>query len=234
MALDTGVLKQRQEETEKRRKESAGKEFFNLADGKNSIRILPRSMKYFGPDKDDDFAVRYYVHYNMFEADGYKMIVCNKTTGHGCPLCDEISRLNDKTLSSRIRAKERFMYNVLDMSDSKIKLLETGPKIYDEILKFVLNPEWGDLFGLDNGRNVTIEKIPAEKSGTGWVEYSVMPSPMISDVTPALLEGWEAEVDRLVEKIPEIRTLEEFQRVANCFATGASPIGAPSRTPEPA
>ena len=226
MALDTSLLKSRHEEAEKKRKEMGSKLFFNLEEKKNIVRILPRSLKYFSPEKDDDFAVRYFVHYNLFDIEGFKMIVCNKTIGKSCPICEEAHKLNDKALVSKIRAKERFMYNVLDLTDGVIKILETGPKIYEEILKFVLNPEWGDLFGLKDGRNITIEKIPSEKSGTGWVEYTVMPSPMPSDVTEMVPEGWDVEIDKLSDKLPNLFDDAELKRIGECFKNGVSPVTA--------
>jgi len=223
MGLNTGALQQKQEEIEKKRKESMGKEFFNLEEKKNTVRILPRSLKYFSVEKDDDFAVRYFVHYNLFDVDGFKMVVCRKTLNQVCPICEEVSKLKDKVLLGRVRARERFTYNVFDFEDGKIKILETGPKIYEEVLKFVLNPEWGDLFGLKDGRNITIEKISAEKSGTGWNEYTVVPSPMPSDITESLPENWDEEIDKLFERIPTIFDEAELKRLADCFKNGTSP-----------
>lgn len=218
MPLNLGELQKRKEEIERRRQ---GVEFYTLSDGKNLVRILPRSMKYFDKEGDDDFAYRYFVHYNMFEVDGYRMIVCRKTVGEECPICELAETLEDKV---KLRARERFIYNVLDLNDpGKIKVMETGPKIYEEILKFVLNPEWGDLFGIKDGRNITIEKIPPNQTRTGWTDYTVMPSPQKSDVTELLPEGWEDMIDTLVGRIPKLFEVDEMKRLVECYKKGEPP-----------
>lgn len=223
MPLQTELLKKKQEEQEKRRQES-GKVFFDLKDGKNVIRILPRSLKYFSKEGDDDFAVRYLVHYNMFEVSGYKMILCSQTKGEACPICEYVNKATDKVVIGKIRHRERYMYNVWDQADGKVKILETGPKIYEEVLKFVVSPEWGDLFGLVNGRMITVERIPKEKSGTGWAEYAVVPSPQLTNISELLPEGWDAEVDSLVSKIPEGSDQAKLGYLVECFTKGVAPV----------
>ena len=219
-------LKEKQVEIEKRRQEYMGRDFYDLKDGSNVMRILPRGFKYFSKEGDDDFAIRYFVHYNMFTEEGFRMIVCRKTVGEKCAICEMVDSLDDKAMIGKLRARERFMYNVLDLKEGKMKILETGPKIYEEILKFVLNPEWGDLFGVKDGRQVTIEKISAEKSGTGWADYNVVPSPQKTDISDVLPEGWDDEIDKLLDRVPVIPLADEGGRLVDCFKEGSSPVTA--------
>lgn len=221
--LKTDTLKTKHEEREKRRGEMSAS-FFQLKDGKNVVRILPRGLQYFSKEGDDDFALRYAVHYNLFEEKGFGMVVCPAYTKQTCPICEMVGRISDKTKQTKLRAKERYMYNVFDPEDGIIKVLETGPKVYDDILKFVVSPEWGDLFGIKDGRMITIERIPADKSGTGWADYNVLPSPQVTDVTEVLPDGWDAEIDKLASKIPGVLDLEELKRLVECHEKGISPV----------
>lgn len=216
MGLNVDRMKERQEQ-----RPFSDSKFFTLKDGMNVVRILPRSMKYFAPEGDDDFAYSYWAHYGMFDVDGYRMIVCARTVGQRCPICDYLRAHKD--LGTRMKASERFLYNIFDYDDGSIKVMETGPFIYDKIYRLVLNPMYGDLFGIRDGRDVSIEKIPGEKSSTGWVQYSVLPVPDKKDISDLLPDGWEEEIDRLETFVPPFLGVEKLTELVKLFDEGKSP-----------
>lgn len=195
------------------------KAYYNLEDGKNEIRVLPRSMKFFTKEGDDDFAFKFYVHYNLFDKSGFKMLVCRKTLGEACPLCDFIKKSNLPNLS-----KARYVYNVLDLSDNQVKILTTGPMVYGQILNFLLNPDWGDICGVKDGRDVTITRVPAAKSPNGRVSYNTIPSPQQKDITEILPEHWEETVDSLEQQgIPFIFSEEKMAELIDIYKNGGDP-----------
>jgi hypothetical protein len=216
MGLNMDAMKKRKEEMDQNNFDT---KFFDLKDGPNAVRVLPRSTKYFTKDKDDDFAFRFYVHYGLFDVQGFKMLVCRKSFGEACPICEYVKA---KVLTNN--AKERFIYNVLDLETGELKILTTGPQVYQQILDFVLHPEYGDLFDVEGGTNLTIERVPKEKSNTGWVTYKTIPARQPSDITDQLPEKWEEEIDKLLEKgIPHMFSEEEMAEIIAVHEKGGDP-----------
>lgn len=222
MGLDMEKMKQRKEEMEKDRERNDEDLYLTLEDGTNEVRILPRSMKYFTKEKDDDFALRYWVHYNVFDVPGFKMIVCRKKTlGERCPICEYLAKTGIKA-----PAKERYSYNAINLKkkDGIIRVLTSGPDIYQKILNYVIHPKCGDVFDITTGRGLTIEKTPAEKSPTGWVNYSIMPDPMPTDVTEMLPEDWQDVLDKLSTRgVPYIFNEEQMEQLCEIHAKGGDP-----------
>ena len=218
MGLNQGSLEKSKEEMVK---DNVGmdKNYYNLEDGKNEIRVLPRSMQFFTKEGDEDFAFKFYVHYSLFDKSGFKMIVCRKTLGEACPLCDFIKKSNLTNLS-----KARYVYNVLDLKDNLIKIMTTGPMIYGQLLNFILNPDWGDICGVKDGRDVTITKVPANKSPNGRVSYVTIPSPQQRDITEVLPEKWEETIDSLKEAgIPFIFSEDQMAKLIDIYKNGGDP-----------
>lgn len=209
---------------EKESRESLyGSQFYEIKEGENPLRLLPRSVKAFTPEGDTGFAIRYWVHYNLFDVEGYRLIVCSRTVGGNCPFCEYVMNLEDKTKASQLRARERFLYNVVDLRDNKLKVLETGPMIYDGFLNYILQPEWGEVLDLKEGNAFKIIKIPPEKSSTGWADYNVLVMPQKVDVTPFLPENWDEVLDSLKNRVPVVRTDKELKKLLDCYLRGVPP-----------
>lgn len=225
MALRLDEMKKAYEEDQEKRREGS-KSYYNLEDKKNIVRILPRSLAFFSTEGDNDFAWKYYVHYKMFAVQGFKMVVCRKSisANEPCPVCDMLEALKGKPEASRMHRRERFLYNVYDPTDGLIKIMETGPKVYDLLRVFMLSDDWGDLLSLKNGRMVTIERTPEDKTTSGWAEYSVIPSPKVTDVSDVLPETWDAQIDALKTKIPVCLDLVAVQKLVDMYKRGETPV----------
>ena len=67
------------------------------------------------------------------------------------------------------KLKNKYIIHVIDRADGQLKLLDAGAGIFEELKKYAVNPEYGDLREYD----VTITR-----KGTGWMdtEYSVTPA----------------------------------------------------------
>lgn len=210
---------------EDRKKFSGSSVLYEIQDGENPLRLLPRSMKIFTPEGDFGFAVRYLVHYNMFEVQGFKMIVCPATIKEPCPICDMIDNEDDKGKIGRIRRQERFLYNVYDLRDEVMKLLETGPQIYDGFSKHWLDADWGPgrMIGIKEGCVAKIVKIPADKSSTGWNHYDVVMTPRGVDIDTKLPQGWQDVINALESKVPAMRPNQDLKRLVECYQKGIPP-----------
>ena len=219
--LKVDLEKFKQEEQERKYSYNV---FFEIKPGENPLRLLPRSMKIF-TEGDYLFAYRYFVHYNMFDVQGYRMIVCPTTYKDACPICEYVSQETDREKVGRIRRQERFIYNVFDLTDETLKIMETGPQIYDGFTRYWLDAEWGPskMVGVNTGCMFKIVLVPAEKSSTGWNHYDVVATPKVVDLTSKLPENWMETIDSLESKIPAVRSKEELSKLVEYYVKGISP-----------
>ena len=222
MGLNTDGLKKKAEAAK-----TGDSLFFKLEEGKrNVVRILPRSLDFFQKDGDNDFAFTYFVHYRLFDVDGFRRIVCKQTAGQKCPICDFAASFEDKKKAKMYTPSLVHLYNVLDYDSARVKPFETGPFIYDEILKFVVDPSWGDsLFDIKTGRDVIINKdvVPASKRGQ-VNPYSITPTPDRTDVTELLPEKWDEIIDKLQERIPKTEDDAYYLSIVEHLRKGTAPV----------
>lgn len=228
MGLDVSKLKEKFE-----RKSSDRGNRMELKDGDNELRILPPSLEYLA-DSVDYIGYEYLIHYNLGSEDDKQAEVCPKTFGKGpkCPVCEAVSKLyrlntpEDKALAGTIRAKKRHIFNVIDLRepDKGIQIMETGPKIYESIVVFVTNPKWGDLLDLDKGRNITITKTDAKKSGTGYIEYSVAPDPTQESIREKLPKEFKTAIAGLQKSIPVAKSYDDLKAILEGEPVSSAPV----------
>jgi len=217
MAIDVSKLKEKFD-----KKTSERTDRFNLQDGDNYLRILPPSIEYFSGDIDY-ISFEYLTHFNLGVEGDRKAEVCPKSNGkaHKCPICEAVYKLyknntpEDKEMASSLRAKTRFIFNVLDLNavDKGVQVLEVGPKIYEYIITFLANTKWGDLLDLDKGRNFTITKTAAKETSSGYVEYSVTPDPDMTSIREKLPKNYKELIAALKKQVPVPKTYEELKAI---------------------
>ena len=187
-----------------------GKNFDKLVEGKNKRRILPPWSEV------GDWHKRAGYHYNILQEGA---VLCPKITwDQPCPLCDLNQELfkggakEDKEYAKKIRAKERFYANVLnlDLNDSKVYVMEFGTKLEKDIIKAMIGDDedeefvgLGDITDPKSGYNVQIKKtVPADKMQTS---YEVAPSKSASPVA-----NWE-EVSKNLINLDEYVRKDEYK-----------------------
>jgi len=202
------------EEEEKSAFEPEESRFFNIENGPNEVRLLPMNTLYLrDPDAVEDFAVEFPVHEYLFDVTGFKKIRCRKNEGR-CPICE---RLQNKP-------KANYGYNVLDLADGKVKVMTSGKEIRTQLRRIILDKNWGDIYAITAGRNVIIERIPKEKTNTGWVQYSVRGIPQVKDITTLLPKGWEDTIDCLATTgLPHMFTEEELEKLVEIYKVKGDP-----------
>ena len=217
MGIDAAKLKEKFE-----KKTASRSDRFNFKDGDNYIRILPPSIEYLG-ENVDYISYDFCMHFGLGIEGERVSEVCPKTFGkhHKCPICEVVYKLyktstvEDKTLANKIRSKIRHIFNVIDLSEVEkgIQVMETGPKIYEEIIKFITNPKWGDLLDLDKGRNFTITKTSGEDTTSGYTEYSVAPDPDSTSVRSKLLANYKEVLGLLKKQVPSAKSYDELKNI---------------------
>jgi len=193
------------------------KGFWTPDDGENNIRILPRSLAYFSEEEDSDFAFMFYQHYKI--SDSAPVLVCPTSAhiGKKCPICEKVRGLyksnseEDKELAKSLSRSKRFHFNIIDLDniEAGVQVMETGPFIYKEIMKFVLDPDWGDLFDIKTGRNIVICKNPPS-GGNQWASYEVKPKPAATNAKDNLPTTWKQDIAALMKKLPTAKEYDEI------------------------
>ena len=219
---------------------------WGLDDGENIIRLLPRSAAYFSPTGDNGFAFEFYTHYKVSES--APVVTCPTTFGQKCPICEVVKKLRnsespeDKQLVNDIKRATRYYYNVLNYSnlESGVIVLETGPMVYKQLIKFILRKEWGDFLSVQTGRNLIVTKTPPQHAND-WMSYNVMPDPNPSNAEQYLLETWKDDVARLETLIEPAKSYEELtalidptQAAPPVHYSTPAPAAAPVYQPQPA
>lgn len=236
MGIDPNKLKEKFD-----KKSSQGKDRFEFKDGDNYIRILPPSVEYMA-ETVDYISYDYLMHYNVGMDGDTSAEVCPKTHGkqHKCPICEAVYRhyrantAEEKDIGGKLRAKTRYIFNIIDLNDIErgIQVMETGPLIYNDIVKYVSNPKWGDMLDLDKGHNFTITKTDGKKTESGYTQYEVTPDPDIVSIRSKLPKNFKEVLESLRKQTPEVKTYDDLKILLEGGAP-ESGKGATSNKPEP-
>ncbi|MCU5510278.1 phosphoesterase [Bacillus cereus] len=88
------------------------------------------------------------------------------------------------------KLKNKYIIHVINRANGNLELLDAGPGVFNELKKYAMNDEYGDLREYD---------ITITKTGTSFqeIEYSVTPARSNTPRTPKELELYEAKkIDR--------------------------------------
>ena len=171
-------------------KENLGKkgknEYWKPEDGKNVIRVLPAV-------EGDEFYKEVYTHYNVGADE--KAVICAKTEERDCPICAELEKLkkgskSDKELADSMRCKKAYYIQIITPDDPDTPKLYPAPQtVFKAILDIILDPDYGDITDIEEGREITIER-----TGKGMkTKYSILPKPKVSS-----LDNWDELKETMV------------------------------------
>lgn len=172
---------------------------FKPQNGEQIIRIIPNIHQ-----PDIPF-VKLYWHYNLKG----KHYVSPFSFGEPDPFVEfanELLKKNTKedfALAQKLQPKLRIYAPILVRGMEK-----EGPKywgfsktLYNEILGFINDPDYGDITDPKNGRDITLEKIPAEETEYSYPTYKVRVKPAQTSMTD------DQEVVEKVKNLDKIRDI---------------------------
>ncbi len=241
MGVNFGQLLKKQQENEVA---LSGKGFLKMQSGKNKIRVLPPWKILDGAGASilvktiEDVAkgtgvpfLEIYTHFQL-GSDQKKTMVCLKQQyDQPCAICEAIEllrtspQIGDRNRGDNIKAKARFMYNVLayartttsdgrlefSSTEGSVQVMIVGRKIHQQIISIMLDNEYGDITDPINGFDITVEK---KGSGTkDDTDYSTLPSRNPTQVNAAYI----AELKNLDEYLTAA-TPEEIEGYVSEFA----------------
>jgi len=179
--------------------------------GKHLIRIVP--YKY---NPDNPF-IELYFHYNI---DG-KTYLSPSSFGRPDPINEFAQRLKDSgdgddwKLGKGLEPKMRTYVPILVRGEEKegIKFWGFGKQVYRQLLKFIADPDYGDITDPVNGRDITVEFQTAEDVGKSFPETSIMVKPMQTPVSedPKVIELVKTQVE-ITEMFGE-KTYDELSQI---------------------
>jgi len=84
-----------------------------------------------------------------------------------------------------------------------LRLWSFGKGIYQDLLKTMMDPDYGDITDIENGFDIkiTVTKTPGKK----WADTSIMPRPKQSPL------GTKKEIEKIMSNVPDLNDLFELQ-----------------------
>ena len=151
--------------------------------GKHQVRIVPYK---FSPENP---FIELFFHYNI----NNKTYLSPSSFGRPDPIvefAEKLKRMGDKEdwkAAKKMEPKLRTFVPVLVRGEEGegIKFWGFGKTVYQEILGYIADPDYGDITDPTNGRDITIEYVSAEDAGTSYPVTTIRVKP---NVTP-LAEG---------------------------------------------
>jgi hypothetical protein len=167
-------------ETKQRLQEEAQRNqlpMWKIPEGESKIRILPPWSE------SGDIAFECKSHWRIPPND--RMVNCLQVINQECPVCELVKELRAKgkgDMANKFAAKKSIYYNVIvrGEEDKGVQIMRSGIQLYENILSYLYDEEYGDITDLDEGSDITIER-----SGQGLdTSYNVRIARKTSPLSP--------------------------------------------------
>jgi hypothetical protein len=154
-------------------KEERAKNFWKPSVGKQIIRVVPSKF-----DKSNPFKEVFF-HYGVAN----RSMVALNNWGEKDPIVEFASQLRKSTdkenwsLAKKIEPKMRVFVPVIVRGEEEkgVRLWEFGKETYQELLSMVADEDIGDFSDIYEGRDLTIETVGPDVTGTKYNKSSVRP-----------------------------------------------------------
>lgn len=182
--------------------------FWKPVKGKQVVRIVPYKFNPENPFIELKF------HYGL----AGKTYISPDTFGRPDPVVEfanKLKKTGDKEDWKKGRALEPKLRTyvpiiVRGQESEGVKFWGFGKQVYEEILKIIDDPEYGDITDLTTGRDVTVEFTEAQPGGKSYPETSIRVSP---NAKPAV-DPTNKDLIALLGKQVDIVTLYEEKSYA--------------------
>jgi hypothetical protein len=184
--------------------------FYKPTEGKQDvIRLLPAA--------DGDPFVQKWMHYNV----GKESFECPKRMfGDDCPVCGFVDKLwaeynasnDDETrqAANNLKAKPRYYSLIMDREEEgKVFVWSYSKTVCQELLNFVLNPDYGDITDPKTGHDLRISTSKKAKAMYATTDLTPRPGKTV------LLDSQD-EIDTMMETAPDllaITTSKSFDEI---------------------
>ena len=143
--------------------------------GKNQIRIVP-----YAHCKENPF-IELFFHYDI----GQRSYLSPMSFGRPDPIEEFADKLkaggnkDDWKLGKKLEAKMRTFVPVIVRGQEKegVKFWGFGKTVYQELLTFIADPDYGDIADPSSGRDIVVTFKTAEETGKAFPSTSIMVKP---------------------------------------------------------
>ena len=143
--------------------------------GKTQVRIVPYKF-----NKENPF-IELYFHYNI----NNKSYLSPMSFGRPDPIvefADKLKRMGDKEdwkAAKKMEPKLRTFVPVIVRGEENegVKFWGFGKTVYQEILGYIADPDYGDITDPTTGRDITIDYTSAEDAGTSYPVTTIRVKP---------------------------------------------------------
>ena len=173
---------------------------FKPANGKSQIRLVPYKF-----NKDNPF-IELYFHYNI----NNKTYLSPISFGRPDPIVEFAEKLkrtgdtDDWKAGKKMEPKLRTFAPVIvrGKESEGVKFWGFGKTVYQDILGYIADPDYGDITDPKNGRDIVLEVVSAEESNAAYPTTTIRVKP----ATSKILEN-EADVYQMLDSQKEITEL---------------------------
>lgn len=149
--------------------------------GEHQIRIVP-----YAHNRENPF-IELYFYYNLVK----KSIVSPSSFGRPDPILEAANKLKqtgnkeDWLVGRRLEPKMRTYVPVLvrGQEHEGVKFWGFGKQIYQQLLSFIADPDYGDITDLHEGRDVVVTVKSAEEAGKDYAETTIRIKPRQTPAT---------------------------------------------------
>ena len=198
MALDINAIRGRLNKLQNTQRKSDS--LWKPTPGKHTVRIAPYQF-----EKDNPF-IELYFHYNI----NNKTYLSPQSFGRPDPIvefADKLKRMGDKEDWKAAKAMEPKLRTFVPVivrgeEGEGIRFWGFGKTVYQEILGYIADPDYGDITDPTSGRDLTIEYKSAEEAGTSYPTTTIRVKPSTSPITED-----ESKIEGLLNNQTEITEL---------------------------
>jgi hypothetical protein len=197
MALDINAIRGRLNKLQNTQRKTD--QLWKPTPGKHQVRIVPYKF-----NKDNPF-IELYFHYNV----NNKTYLSPQSFGRPDPIvefADKLKRMGDKDDWKAAKAMEPKLRTFVPVivrgeEGEGVRFWGFGKTVYQEILGYIADPDYGDITDPTSGRDLTIEYVSAEEGGTSYptttIRVKPKETPLSEDTTRAtsFLENQTAITD---------------------------------------
>jgi hypothetical protein len=164
MALDINAIRGRLNKLQNTQKKTDA--LWKPTPGKHQVRIVPYKF-----NKDNPF-IELYFHYNI----NNKTYLSPMSFGRPDPIvefAEKLKRMGDKEDWKAAKAMEPKLRTFVPIivrgeEGEGVRFWGFGKTVYQEILGYIADPDYGDITDPTAGRDLTVEYVAAEDAGTSY------------------------------------------------------------------
>jgi hypothetical protein len=219
--MDLDVIKQRLNSLQKPSNggNNNGKSlFWKPTVGKHQIRIVPSKF-----NKTNPFSELYF-HYGI----GKPVMISPINFGEKDPMVEFAKQLRQTDnpqnwqLAKKIEPKVRYFAPIIvrGLEDEGVKIWQFGKQLYEEFLQMAIDDEVGDYTDVSQGRDIKLNTVGPEVTGTNYNRTTASPSMKVSPASDdaSQVESW-LEDQRDPKEVFKRYSFEEMKEALESFLT---------------